>query len=208
MIDEKQLQETVELVEKDNQFQEITTAEEWDKAGAYLKSVKKLYKDLEAKRLSMTRPLDDSKKKIMAMFKPTLGKLLAVEAAVVRVISDYQDRVRRQQAEELAKREAEEKKLREEQEKKAQVLADAGLADMAEAVQAAEVEMPEAVEPIRSKPAGITERTYWKFRVLNIEMIPTEYLMVDTVKINKVVSAMKEKTTIPGIEVYSKKSMY
>jgi len=205
-MDEKELTASIALVERD--IQEITTEAEADAMGAYLKEVKAKAKALTAKRMEMTRPLDDSKKKIMAMFKPVLDRLGDLESLAKKTIVAYQSKIERLRIEEQAKREAEERRLREEQEAKAQALVDAGFTDVAEAVQAEEVEQPEPVELPRAKPAGLTERTYWRFRITDENMIPREFLMVDNVKIKKVVNELKEATAIPGIEVYSEKAIY
>jgi hypothetical protein len=49
---------------------------------------------------------------------------------------------------------------------------------------------------------GKSSRQQWKFRVTNEAMIPREYLCVDETKLGAVVRALKDKTRIPGIEVY------
>jgi hypothetical protein len=53
------------------------------------------------------------------------------------------------------------------------------------------------------KVDGISSRDAWKFEVTNAAIVPREYLSVDEKKIGKVVAALKEFTSIPGIRVYS-----
>lgn len=70
--------------------------------------------------------------------------------------------------------------------------------------------IPEVVAPIVAGPekrvetdfgkASFTEK--WNFTITNEALIPREYLMVDEVKIRRVVKALKADTKIPGVRVF------
>lgn len=51
------------------------------------------------------------------------------------------------------------------------------------------------------KPAGVTYRDKWVWKVSCFSDIPREYLVPNEQQINKIVQVDKDKTTIPGIEV-------
>jgi hypothetical protein len=70
----------------------------------------------------------------------------------------------------------------------------------------APVVVPIYTPPIQ-KQKGESTREYWKFEVIDDKLIPRKYLMVDTKKIQGVVSSLKGETEIPGVRVYSEKSM-
>jgi len=53
----------------------------------------------------------------------------------------------------------------------------------------------------KPKLQGTTIRNRYDFDIVDVNLIPREYLLVDTAAIGKVVRAMKEKTNIPGIKV-------
>jgi hypothetical protein len=53
------------------------------------------------------------------------------------------------------------------------------------------------------KVQGLSFRTDWKWEVVDVSLIPREYMMVNEVAINGVVRALKDKTNIPGIRVYA-----
>jgi hypothetical protein len=77
----------------------------------------------------------------------------------------------------------------------------------AEAVLANPVPQEVYVQPVvipRTVPkaAGVASVQNWKWRITDEKLIPREYLMVDEKSINGVVKSMKNKTNIPGIEVY------
>jgi hypothetical protein len=64
------------------------------------------------------------------------------------------------------------------------------------------------VLPDTTKAPGLAFRRVWKWRYLNDDraraeqLLPREYMCADEPKITRVVSAMKEATKIPGIQVY------
>lgn len=49
--------------------------------------------------------------------------------------------------------------------------------------------------------SGRTLVQTWTYDIVDEAQVPREYLMLDTAKIQKVVTAMKDKTNIPGIRV-------
>lgn len=52
------------------------------------------------------------------------------------------------------------------------------------------------------KTEGVSGALNWKFRIVDETQIPREYLMVNEKAIGAVVRAMKDKSKIPGVEVY------
>jgi hypothetical protein len=58
------------------------------------------------------------------------------------------------------------------------------------------------IEPTVSRQEGTRKGGTWKFRVVNIDAIPREYFVLDESAINSAIRGTKERTNIPGIEVY------
>ncbi len=52
------------------------------------------------------------------------------------------------------------------------------------------------------KVSGISYKSIWKFRIVDANKVPREFLCVDAVRIGGVVRALKGATKIPGVEVY------
>lgn len=64
------------------------------------------------------------------------------------------------------------------------------------------------VEPKTPKVPGVSVRKLpWRWRLLDVTMVPHEYFMLDEKKINGVVRSMGAQTSIPGIEVYQPETM-
>lgn len=53
------------------------------------------------------------------------------------------------------------------------------------------------------KVEGVAGSQTWKFRITDINKVPREYMMADEKAISAVARALKDKTNIPGVEVYS-----
>ena len=61
--------------------------------------------------------------------------------------------------------------------------------------------LPEVPSP--PKASGISELKDWKWKVVDVALIPAQYWMLDETLINAEVRTSKELTQIPGIEVFS-----
>lgn len=193
----------------------IKTQDDHKNAAVCLRDIKKKHKDLEGQRKEMTRPLDESKKKVMDFFRGPLGWLKDAEATIKREIIRYQteqERIRmehekkiQEEARAKAKKEAEKlKKKAEKEEQKGNMEKADELREQAEDVPVVVPTVPKQVE----KQQGISAmQEVWKFRVVDIGILPQEYLMPNEKAIGQVVKALKDKALIPGVEVYSEKSI-
>jgi len=52
------------------------------------------------------------------------------------------------------------------------------------------------------KMENISKRSLWRFKIVDLNKIPRQYLVPDHRKIQQVVQALKDQTPIQGIEVY------
>ena len=66
---------------------------------------------------------------------------------------------------------------------------------------------PPIVEKLVPKQAGLTMTTTWKWRLVDINKVPRQYLQVNESAINQVVRKLKDKSGISGIEVYPESGM-
>lgn len=187
----------------------IKAPEQMVEAGGLLQEIKTKLNLLEETRKSMTRPLDDSKKRIMDFFKKPVLMLQEAENSIKKAMLVYQ------QEQEL-KRQAEEKKLREAAakeeakqkaalEKKAAAAAAKGNLEKAEELkqQAAEVFVPAPVLAKEEvKVEGVSTRTVWTYEITDVNSIPRDYMIPDEKKIGAMVKASGGTLTIPGIRIY------
>lgn len=199
----------IRLVEKAESLV-ISGPIEYEMAGSWLKDIKGRAAKLEDQRRSMTRPLDESKKRIMEWFRRPIEMLARAENGVKRAMIAFTE-YEREEAEK-ARRLLEEKANREAAERKAALEAqalqqiDAGNEEVAERLiaKAESVEAgPVFIQPQYQKVSGISMREVWKFEITNEAMLPREYLMPDLKKIGDVARAGKGVIPIPGVRIYA-----
>lgn len=154
-----------------------------------IKAAHLAHKQAKAKKDEVDKPMEAAQKKI---------KSLMAEY-------DYQQEEIRRKEEtrllEIKRKEEEELRLKEAAKAEA-----AGREDIVEAILDAPIN-PEPVVVKKSTPKveGLSYRTIWKFRVINPDLVPRQYLKVDDVKLGGVVRALKGQTEIPGVEIYSER---
>jgi hypothetical protein len=187
-----------------------------DGAKSFLMDVKRLTEKLDNlydERIDQAHKLH---KGLLADKKQFMAPLELAEQITKRTIAGYlaeEDRKRREAEAERARIEA---AARAEAEKalkaveraeakgdseKAQALADAAVAKMESAIDAAPI-IPDAPEA-----GGLSLREDWKFSIADKSLLPREYLMPDEVKIGRVVRALKGEANIPGVSVWSKRTV-
>lgn len=194
----------------------VDSPEKYQTGADDVMAIKAKAKILEETKMSLTRPIEEGKKKIIALFKKPLDFLKQAEASVKKAMVLWD-------TEQEAKRQAEEARLAEIQRQEAEKLqqkaakeaarAESLKTDKARANAKAQAEKLEAeaiavvaiapvVESKVEEVSGISKRRDWKFRIINPSDVPREYLMLDEKYIGQIVRASKGKKQIPGIEIY------
>lgn len=184
----------------------IKTSEGYEQAALLLKSIKGSLATIEDARTRITKPLNDALRETNAQAKTAAAPFLADEIVIKRAMiaySDEQDRLRvEQQRRDNEAADRERRRLQEiadraaakGQENKSEAFAD----------RAAQVVAPVA-QQAAPKVGGIAIPKVWQFEITDEALIPREYLIVDQVRIRKVVMALKRDTNIPGVRVYEAK---
>ncbi len=140
-----------------------------------LKKIKQKASELEEQRKSMTRPLDESKKRIMDFFRKPLNLLAQMEATIKSSMLKFQ-------REEEIRRQEEQKKLDKLAKKNG---------------------LPAPVIPTKvEKVTGVKTKTLWRFRIKDEKKIPREYLIPNEKMLGQLAEATKGSLEIPGVEFY------
>jgi hypothetical protein len=163
-----------------------------------IKRAHELHGSLIAEKKKFTAPLEDAEK----IVKRTIAGYL-----------DAEDRKRREAEAERARIEAEaraeaEKKMKavEKAEAKGDLAKAESLAQEAVNIMAAKIDAAPIV-PESPNAAGLSLREDWKFAIVDASAIPREYLSPDEVKIGRIVRALKSEAKIPGVRIWSEKSV-
>lgn len=199
----KKLEQEAEVQLVEVQKLIIGTSDQYVFANDKLKLVKSRAKELNDLRLSLTRPLDESKERIMNLFRPAVDKFKTAEKMIKDAMLEYDREMEKKRAEEEeALRKAAEEE-RERLEKEAKKIAKNGDLDAALALrqQAGEIEDP-TVEKDTPKVSGLAKRKIWKYRITNMDKLPREYMIPNHEMLSEFARETKGEADIPGVEVY------
>ena len=197
---------------------EIRSSDEAVLAAADLKSVKRLTKQVNEKRLAITRPLNEALKEVNALFKPAKEWLGQAELLLKSKLLAYQaeqDRIARElqaEADALAKKEQE--KL----DRRAAKAEAKGKAEKAEALRrVAETTTAPVIESAAPKLSGIATRETWKAEVtdkalLFKHIVNERHDLLPLVEINQSAlnaqaRSLKNELDLPGVEVKKETSL-
>ncbi len=165
-------------------------------------------KELDALRMSMTRPLDESKQRIIAMFKPIKATLADARAGLQQSIVNY-DAVEQAKRESVAAsaREAAEAHRQELFEEAAAAHADKDV-DSAEQLLAMAAAVPEPVAPRAPHRKAAYEQIRWSAEVTDFPAlvqavaagrVPIDVLSADQPSLNRHAVARKSNLDWPGV---------
>jgi hypothetical protein len=153
------------------------TAEEEQWFSQTLSSVRGLFKSLEDERTKATAPLNLAKRQIDAMFAPATKPLKECEAVIRTKLADAA-RMRFAAA-------AESRRLA------ADAAAEGRFADVLAVLDDAQVTVA---------TAGSSARVSWVARVVDIDLVPRQYLMVNETALAAAGKGTEQPNAIPGIE--------
>ena len=203
------------------QAQAIAIADEKSlmEASDALTSIKALLKEIDAFFDGNINRLHKAHREALAQKKAFTTAPLEAERGLklrIREYLDEQGRIRREaeekaQQEEQARIEAA-KKAEEERLVAALEAEESGDSALAEEIlnevpPEFDPPPPAQIVPVAPKIKGISSSEVWKYEVIDIDQIPRTYLMLDDTKVGQVVRATKGTLQIPGIRIYSERSV-
>jgi hypothetical protein len=185
----------------------VATAEQYLEAGGLLRDLKGKVKVLEDTRKRLVAPFVEGKKALDDFFKAPQDTLKAaidrLGTGMVTYDRKQRDEAARLQREADARAAAEQARLN----AVAEAAREAGkpLAAAVAEAKAANVEAVSVPTPV-VKVAGLTFRDVWKFRVVDANLIPREFLCVDEAKLGKFARDSKGQCSMTGVEFYTEQT--
>jgi hypothetical protein len=215
--DDRLFKQSEHLLELANNW-EVLSPEMAVSAGEDLRAVKALAKQVDEKRLAITRPINEGLKEVNALFKPAKKWLAEAETVLKAKILAFQREQERIARELQAELDAEAEKERKKLEKKAAKLEAKGKTDKVEEIkeEIATAVAPK-VESAAPKLEGIATRKTWKVEVVDKaslilhiankrpDLLPL--LKVDVSGLNAQARSLKGEFALPGIEVAEETSL-
>jgi len=212
---EKEIDSTeVMLMQKETEALEIkaslfiiTNNKEYNEASNLLNTIRKKIKKIEEYRKSITDPINQQLKRIKEFFDTPINKLKKADNIIVSAMQKFQEEERKRieiiNRKLLEEQEKQKKKL----EEKAKKLEEKGKLELAQKIKKDIQNIVAPVITVETKAKGTYEVEIWKFRVVDFEKIPREYLIVNEKMLNEIARQTKGTKNIPGIEFYSEKSI-
>lgn len=208
-----------EIVVQTYKEYKITTPVEYKASAEDLKRVKGKIAQLTEIRISLTKPIDEAKKRIMDLFRKPIEQLQTLESAMKRAIVSFEaeEEARRRKEEERLQAEARAREQREKEklEAKAAKLEAKGDAAGAEAMRTKkdEVFVPKPIVESRvEKVAGVHKIQVWKAEVTDLMTLvkavaegraPLMFIEANTQALNKQAKATKDTLQVPGVRFYA-----
>lgn len=177
-ITENDLQVQANNVLDTVEFLTINNEQELNEANSVLRKIVSLREAAKVHFDGLKKPFNEAMANLRAKEKEFLEPMEKGEQAIKKLMVEYNKKVEERLAIEQTKLEEASKSL-----------AENGITIMP------------SVKLERPKLSGTSTRNTYDFDIVDVNLIPREYLLIDKVAIGKVVRAMKEKTNIPGIKV-------
>lgn len=191
----------------------ISNQSDYEAASAVLSEVKSRYKELDAQRKEITKPIDAAKKAVMDLFKTPLELLEKAESKIKGLMIGYTNEQERKAREEQLRLQkiadaeaARQKKILDEKIARAEA---SGKTEKAEELQMQKETITPIVAPIIAPqietPKGVSYREQWSAEIIDEKLIPREYLIVNLQALNKIAAATKGTISVPGVRFVSTK---
>lgn len=191
----------------------ISNQGDYEVASTVLSEVKNRYKELDTQRKEITKPIDTAKKAVMELFRSPLELLEKAESKIKGLMIGYTNEQERKAREEQLRLQkiadaeaARQKKILDEKIARAEA---SGKTEKAEELQMQKETITPIVAPIIAPqietPKGVSYRDNWTAEVIDINLIPREYLVVNMQALNAVAKSTKGTLTIPGVKFTSTK---
>jgi len=186
----------------------ISNQSDYETASTILQEVKSRYKELDSQRKGITKPIDIAKKTVMELFKTPLELLEKAESKIKSLMIAYTNVQERKAREEQARLQkladaeaARQKKILDEKIARAEA---SGKTEKAEELQMQKETVIPIITPVVAPqietPRGVSYRDQWSAEVIDINLIPREYLIANISALNKVAQATKGTLAIPGVK--------
>lgn len=191
----------------------ISNQSDYEAASTVLSEVKSRYKELDAQRKEITKPIDAAKKAVMDLFKTPLELLEKAESKIKGLMIGYANEQERKAREEQLRLQkiadaeaARQKKILDEKIARAEA---SGKTEKAEELQMQKETITPIVAPIIAPqietPKGVSYREQWSAEIIDEKLIPREYLIVNLQALNKIAAATKGTISVPGVRFVSTK---
>lgn len=202
----------------------VCDAESYEMAGGEVRRIAGVVKKLEELRLTITRPMDEAKARVMNLFRGPIDQYAAARAAIEGKMLAFrreEEAERRRREDEQRRLAAEEQRQREaallRQAEEAQAAGDSERAQRALEEAATPPPPPPVVVQAAPKAAGISTRAVWRAECTDLDalikaaaaghQLARACLVADPKVLGAQARALKDGFKVPGIRVWSEETV-
>lgn len=195
----------------------IETAEQLQSSSTMLTAIKTRQKDMTELRLSITRPMDEAKRRVMEVFQPALDRLGSAERAIKNAVLTYTQETERRRREEQAALDADAERERQRLATLAEKQESEGHEVRAEASrERAETVTAPTVARAPTPTGAVHVRTTWHAELVDVSELvkacaagraPTGLLQPDMTALNAMARTLKERFDIPGVKAVAEQGV-
>lgn len=168
----------------------VETIKDVDNASAFLKEIKDMEKIVEDKRITFTKPLNESLKNINDTFKKMREPLEQARDLLTRKILTW----KRIESERVAAEQAAWRRIQE---------AEAELCRLQN--KPVIVEEPITIAPVVNKIGNMQTVKRWTYEVTDFSKVPDDYKFIDSPKVNNAIRSGNRD--IPGLKIFQEESL-
>lgn len=191
------------------QVKPINVHDEYEAISSDRNTVNDLIKLLEAERKALTKPIDELKQRVMTEFSVQTDKLAEIKTNCETEMLAFKRRLdeerARQQRDIEIKAQAEAKAERDRLAAIAAQKEAEGECHVAEAIieEAAKITASVPVlAPVRIPSEKVLTKKLWKFRIVDVNKIPREFLIPNEKLLQSIATSSKESAKVEGVEFY------
>ncbi len=189
---EEKINEEITLFKNNVALLEVRTKEDYDIAADALLNLKKRMDRVETLRDEILKPIKNSIKEAEAKFKSYLTPFKEMHDSVREKMTVYVNEQYKIEQEETRKKQEEARKEQEQAQKSGQ--------QTAQNAAPAPILAPVKPQSVQTAGGTVSTRKRWTYEILDISLVPKEYLIVDPVKVNgQIKIGIRE---IPGIKIF------
>ena len=161
-------------------------------------TISNLKKTMEAKRVELVKPKQDEVKTIQDTYKTLMAPVFEADRITRQKMTTFQlEQDRKAREAEQVNREAQELARKQ-----------AALSGTGEiTVDTTPVEVPSAPKVTRTDVGTSGLVANWKYRVVDIEKLPREYMVPDDAMLKSIAKQHHDKKPVPGVEFYNEPGM-
>lgn len=167
-----------------------------------IKTIKDRFKDPKAAAKAAHSKICDLESSLIEPYERIEVEIIKPAMAAYQTEQEKKQRVEEERLLAEAKKKAEDERLA-----AAAQLEKSGEKEAAQTLIETPIEVAPIVQPRIETPTGISYRDVWKYRIVNPQLVPDEFWVIEERRIQQRVNSLKGDAKIPGVDIWKEKQV-